>query len=190
MRELIAILMCVAALLVAVGSSLVFAARHNAAVPSIEISKKPDQTTIAQPSPSTVGTSPPVIPAPAALVATSLPTPVASAVPSATTVAPVVRTPGQEPSPSAAGRGSFKNRGGSTCHSIAGTGNPRHPLDGAGSQWTAVQLHAWITGSGFAAERLPASVTRRKQRYTSIPEPEMNALINCLSQLKATQPGK
>ena len=188
MRELIAILVCVAALFVAVGSSLVFAARHNAAVPSIEISKKPDQTTIAQPSPSTVGTSPPVIPAPAPLVATSPPTPAASATPPATTVAPVVPTPGREPG--AAGLESIKTLGCLTCHSIAGTGNPRHPLDGVGSQWTAEQLHAWITGSGFAAERLPASVTRRKQRYTSIPEPEMNALISCLSELKATQPGK
>ena len=173
MRELIAILVCVAALFLAVGSSLVFAARHNPAVPTIENSRKPDQTTISQPSPFTAETSPP--------------TPVASAVPPATTVAPVVRTPGQEPS--AAGRESFKNRGCSTCHSIAGTGNPCHPLDDVGSRWTAEQLHSWITGSGFAAERLPASVVRRKQQYTTVPEEEMNAMIQFLSSLKTPQHG-
>ena len=188
MRELIAILMCVAALFLAVGSSLVFAARHNAAVPSIESSKKPDQTTFAQPSPSTVGTSPPIIPAPTPLVAMSSPTPVDSSTPPATTVAPVVPTPGQEPG--AAGLESIKTLGCLTCHSIAGTGNPRHPLDGVGSQWTAEQLHAWITGSGFAADRLPASVARRKQQYTRIPQEEMDALIGFLSDLKTVQRGK
>ena len=174
MRELLAILVCVAALCVAVGLSFVFAVRHNAAVPAADIPAKVDQTTIAQPLPSTVATSPP--------------TPVPSVTPLGTTSAPVVPTPGQESG--AIGRESFNRRGCSACHSIAGTGNPRHPLDGVGSNWTAEQLHAWVTGSGFAAERLPASVARRKQRYTSIPDEEMNALIGFLSDFNTTQGGK
>jgi len=187
MRELVAILVCVAALCVAVGSSVGFAVRHNSAVPPADLPTKADQTTIAQTFSPTVAAPSPQIPTPAPLVATSPPPAVPTATPVATVVAPVAPTPGEESD--AAGRESFKNRGCSTCHSIAGTGNPRHPLDGVGSRWTAEQLHAWITGSGFATERLPASVAHRKQQYTSIPRDEMNALVRFLSDLKTTQRG-
>jgi len=182
-RELIAILVCFAAVSVAVGSSLVFAARHNATVPAADIHKQHDQTTIAQSFPSTVAISKPLMPIPASPASTSAPT----ATPG-TIVSPMVPTPGQEPG--AAGRESFKSLGCSTCHSIASAGNPRHPLDDVGSRWNAEQLRAWITGSGFAAERLPASVVGRKQRYTSIPPEQMDTLIAFLSGLKADQRGK
>lgn len=172
MRELIANLVSVAALCIALGSSFVFAVRHNAVVPAA--SDKVDQSTIAQPLPSTL--------------ATSAPTPVASVPPPAMTSVPAVPNSGQDSA--GIGRESFKNRGCSTCHSIAGTGNPHLPLDGVGSRWTAEQLHAWVTGSGFAAERLPASVARRKQQYTRIPQEEMDALIGFLSDLKTVQRGK
>ncbi len=182
MRELITILVCVAALFVAVGSSLVFAARHNAAVPTADIREQHDQTTIAQSSPSTVATS-------TSLILVSTP-PGSNSAPAASpprSVARMMTTLGQEPG--AAGRESFKSLGCSTCHSIAGAGNPRHPLDEVGSRWTAEQLRAWITGTGFAAERLPATTVARKQRYTSIPPEQMDAIIAFLSALKADQRG-
>ncbi len=71
-----------------------------------------------------------------------------------------------------------------TCHAIAGSGNPRYPLDGTGDRWTTEELPHWILGTGVAADELSTAVRRRKQRYQSLPPEDLNALVSYLSSLK------
>jgi mono/diheme cytochrome c family protein len=101
-------------------------------------------------------------------------------------IAPV-RQPEPPPSPAGdttPGRAVFGAQGCESCHSIAGRGNPRYPLDDVGARRTPAELRRWILGEGAAAAELPASVQRRKQRYRALPETELAALIAYLSSLR------
>lgn len=82
------------------------------------------------------------------------------------------------------GRTLYERQGCSTCHSIVGIGNPRHPLDGTGDRWTTDELPHWILGTGDAAAELSTAVRRRKQRYHNLPPEDLNALVSYLSSLK------
>lgn len=82
------------------------------------------------------------------------------------------------------GRAVYAQQNCSTCHSIAGEGNPRHPLDGVGARWEAAELRAWIVGTGVAADILPAAIVKRKQRYQNMPEDDLTALVAFLTSLK------
>ncbi len=75
----------------------------------------------------------------------------------------------------------------SSCHSIAGDGNPRYPLDSVGSHLNREDLLAWTTGTGAAADILPPGIVRRKQRYRSLPQDNLDALVSYLSTLKASK---
>jgi mono/diheme cytochrome c family protein len=77
----------------------------------------------------------------------------------------------------------YAREGCATCHSIAGTGNPRNPLDGAGDRWAPDELEAWTLGAGIAADQLPAAIIRRKQRYRALPADDLKALAAYLSTL-------
>ena len=100
-------------------------------------------------------------------------------VPASPTVAPM-------PSPDAVrGREVYNQQGCSSCHAIAGEGNPRNPLDEAGVRRTAVELREWITGTGAATRQLAPAVVRRKHRYQEIPDAELQALVDYLAGLAA-----
>jgi mono/diheme cytochrome c family protein len=85
------------------------------------------------------------------------------------------------------GRAVYEQQNCATCHSIAGAGNPRNPLDGVGATWSAIEMEEWITGTGAAAEVLPAAIAKRKQRYRAIPAADRAALVAYLLTLKPTQ---
>lgn len=160
MREQIARGIVFLTLVMILGLSALFAARHNREAP------KP-------------GFEPPSAPAP--VVTPPVSAPVAApevAEPSAIATAPSVER----------GREVFAEQRCSGCHSIAGEGNPRSPLDGVGAHLKADELRMWILGSGEAAEVLSNAVQRRKQRYQSIPETDMTALIAYLQTLKTAAP--
>jgi mono/diheme cytochrome c family protein len=82
------------------------------------------------------------------------------------------------------GRVVYNREGCATCHSIAGAGNPRSPLDGAADRWGPDELEAWTTGAGIAADLLPAGIVRRKQRYQAIDAEDLEVLIAYLSTLR------
>jgi mono/diheme cytochrome c family protein len=97
-------------------------------------------------------------------------------------------TPTAEPvrSPDAVrGREVYNAQGCSSCHAIAGVGNPRNPLDDVGSHRTAAELREWITGTGTATDQLSPAVVRRKQRYQELSEAELQALVAFLASLTA-----
>jgi len=156
MRENIARSFCLVALAVAVLLSWAFAARHNPAEAQVTAFAAVAEV---PPDPS---------PAPPASLA----------------AAPDRPSPAPTPETIARGVAAYDRHNCATCHAIAGTGNPRYPLDGAGSRWDAAELREWTTGTGVAAEVLSPAILRRKQRYREMPEEEMAALVAYLSTLK------
>ena len=87
--------------------------------------------------------------------------------------------------PTQPGRIVFEQQKCTTCHSIAGTGNPRYPLDAVGKELSKDDLKHWVTGTGIATNRLSVTIIRRKAHYQSLPELEMNSLVDYLSTLNA-----
>jgi mono/diheme cytochrome c family protein len=87
----------------------------------------------------------------------------------------------------ARGRAVYAEQRCASCHAIAGEGNPRFPLDGVGAQLNPDELRQWITGTGGAAEVLTPTVQRRKQRYLTLPEPDLAALVAYLGTLRTAR---
>lgn len=169
MREIIARLVCGLTLMVVVGLSFLFAAAHNrpaVAAPAVAASLP----TKAKPDAGSVGTR--------ARADAKTAAPIESA------AAPVA---GPESSAAKAqierGRTVYSDQKCATCHSVAGSGNPRNPLDGAGQRWDAAELRAWITGTGVATELLQPAIAKRKQRFQQLPEPDLAALVAYVASL-------
>ncbi len=158
MREIIARVVCVLAVIVVVALSLWFASVHNRPAPAG--SPRPVATPVAAAdrTNTTAGTQ---------LAVPSAPAPVATAADD--------------------GRGPaiFAEQHCATCHSIADAGNPRSPLDGVGDRHGLEELRMWITGTGVATAKLPAAIAKRKQRYQTMPEDDLRALVAYLAGLKA-----
>lgn len=84
----------------------------------------------------------------------------------------------------ALGRKVFAEQRCASCHAIAGEGNPRSALDGVGAEFKPDELRQWITGTGKAADLLTPAVQRRKQRYQTLPEQDLDALVAYLGSLQ------
>jgi len=69
------------------------------------------------------------------------------------------------------------------CHSIAGQGNPRNPLDGVGKKRTASELRNFITGADTLQGVLTTSIRKMKQKYKELPDDELDALIIYMQSL-------
>lgn len=65
-----------------------------------------------------------------------------------------------------------------TCHSIAGVGNRRNPLDGVGSRLTEEQIRTWIV----APKEMKPDV--RKPAYPKLAKERLEALVAYLASLK------
>ena len=71
----------------------------------------------------------------------------------------------------------------SLCHSVAGKGNPKGPMEEAVGKLTAVEIRAWITDAkGMTAktkaERKPA------MKEFALPKDDVDALVAYLTSLK------
>lgn len=162
MREIIARLVCIVSICAVVALSLRFASVHNPTERSAtRIVAMPPAPAIAP------GKAPAVEPA-----AGPEPKPETMVTPAALQ----------------RGRNVYEQQRCATCHSIAGEGNPRNPLDDAGTKHDATALEEWITGAGKAAEVLPPSIAKRKQRYRALPREEIDALVAYLSTLRSAKP--
>lgn len=64
------------------------------------------------------------------------------------------------------------------CHSIAGQGNRRYPLDGVGSRLTLDQLRKWIV----APREMDPKV--RKRAYDKLSAADVEALVSYLASLR------
>lgn len=90
-----------------------------------------------------------------------------------------------EPERIEAGKQVYQQQNCSRCHSIAGEGNPRNPLDNLGEKRSAEELRDYITG----ADRLQKTISERslklKQQYRLLPADELDALIVYMQSLRS-----
>ena len=73
----------------------------------------------------------------------------------------------------------------SMCHSIAGKGNAKGPLDGVGSKLTAAEIHDWIVDPVAMTKKTNA--TRKPPmaaKYKSLPKEDLDALVAYMASLK------
>ena len=84
----------------------------------------------------------------------------------------------------ATGRSVFETQGCMLCHSIAGKGNPRSPLDGVGGRYSAEAIRQWILAPVELKNKLPARAFQAKQTYRHLPVEELDALVAYLKNLK------
>jgi len=63
------------------------------------------------------------------------------------------------------------------CHSVAGKGNPKTPLDDVGSRMTADEMKKYITGPKLV------KADSKMKAYTSLPAEDLDALVAYLQTL-------
>ena len=73
----------------------------------------------------------------------------------------------------------------SMCHSIAGKGNAKGPLDDVGSKFTSEQIHEWIVDPvGMSAKQKATRKPAMPAKYASLPKEDLDALVAYLASLK------
>ena len=71
------------------------------------------------------------------------------------------------------------------CHSIAGAGNKKGPLDDVGTKLTPDQIKAWITDpEGTAAKTTPPPTRKPPMKKKPLSGEEIDTLVVYLSTLK------
>lgn len=88
-----------------------------------------------------------------------------------------------EPSKIKAGKEVYRQQTCARCHSIAGEGNPRNPLDGAAEVYSAEELREWITGGDSLQDKLPEYILRLKQKYKKLSDDDLESLVIYLQNL-------
>ena len=70
------------------------------------------------------------------------------------------------------------------CHSIAGKGNAKGPLDGIGSKLTAEEIRLWIVDPKTMTEKTKAPRKPMMKPYPSLPKADLDALVAYMVSLK------
>lgn len=83
-----------------------------------------------------------------------------------------------------AGRQVYRQQVCARCHSVAGQGNPRNPLDGVGARRTAEELRDWIIGAEALQGELPERAFKLKQAYTELSGDNLDALVIYMQSLR------
>ena len=71
-----------------------------------------------------------------------------------------------------------------TCHSVAGKGNPKGPLDGVGSKLTADEIRAWIVNAPEMTAKTKAERRPFMRAYPNLEKPDLDALVAYMQSLK------
>lgn len=71
----------------------------------------------------------------------------------------------------------------SICHSVAGVGNKKLPLDGVGGKLTADQMREWIVNPAEAAKKHNSTAKPPMRAYANLPKPELDALVAYMMSL-------
>ena len=73
----------------------------------------------------------------------------------------------------------------SMCHSIAGKGSAKGPLDDVGSKLKAEEIRQWIVDPVAMTAKAKATRTpKMPAKYASLPKDDLDALVAYLSSLK------
>jgi len=70
------------------------------------------------------------------------------------------------------------------CHSIAGEGNVKGPLDGCGSKLTAAEIKEWIVNPKEMTAKTKAARKPFMKAYPSLPQADLDALVAYMQSLK------
>ncbi len=90
--------------------------------------------------------------------------------------------PSADPKLVEAGRRVYAEQDCVRCHTIAGRGNPRSPLDGVGARLSAAEIRRWITPSQEPAALSDGFQARHANR--SLTESQREALVAYLHSLR------
>lgn len=82
------------------------------------------------------------------------------------------------------GKQVFQDQGCARCHSVAGIGSARSPLDGVGTRLSASEIRGRAIGTPDQQDALPPAVYRAKQAFQKLPEEEIGALIAYMQSLR------
>ena len=83
----------------------------------------------------------------------------------------------------AAGQKLYETQKCSLCHSVAGKGNVKGPLDGVGKKHTAANLKLWITQPAEMAKKQSATRKPPMKSFASLPAADVDALVAYLQTL-------
>jgi mono/diheme cytochrome c family protein len=72
----------------------------------------------------------------------------------------------------------------SVCHSVAGAGNKKGPLDDVGSKLSATEIRQWITAAPDMAAKAKADRKPVMKAYTTLAKDDLDSLVAYLQTLK------
>jgi cytochrome c2 len=72
----------------------------------------------------------------------------------------------------------------SMCHSIAGKGNAKGPLDNVGAKLSEEEIRQWLIAPRVMAEKTKATRKPLMPEYTKLPKEDLDALIAFMRSLK------
>jgi len=72
----------------------------------------------------------------------------------------------------------------SMCHSVAGKGNAKGPLDSVGNKLTAEAIQEWLVKPAEAAKKANATRKPPMKAYASLPKEDLDALVAYMLSLK------
>jgi mono/diheme cytochrome c family protein len=70
------------------------------------------------------------------------------------------------------------------CHSIAGVGNKKGPLEGVGAKLSADAIRQWLVEAPAMAAKTKAERKPPMKAYATLPKVELDALVAYLQSLK------
>jgi mono/diheme cytochrome c family protein len=70
------------------------------------------------------------------------------------------------------------------CHSIAGKGNPKGPLDDVGSRLTAEEIRLWMVNPAEMTKKTNAQRKPPMRAYPNLPQEDLDALVAYMLSLK------
>lgn len=88
-----------------------------------------------------------------------------------------------DPPRQAEGRAVYDAQDCARCHSIAGRGSPRSPLDGVGARLSREEIRQWITGADEVRDDLSPRALSAKRAFQKLPADELDALVMYLEGL-------
>jgi len=84
----------------------------------------------------------------------------------------------------AAGEKVYADQKCSVCHSIAGKGNKKGPLDKIGTKLSADDLRSWITDAPAMAAKAKAQRKPPMKAYSTLAKADVDSLVAYLQSLK------
>jgi mono/diheme cytochrome c family protein len=88
-----------------------------------------------------------------------------------------------QPALVAKGQAAFAAQKCSMCHSVAGKGNPKGPLEGVGAKYKPAELRLWLTDPAGQAAKHNATRKPAMRDFSKLPAEDLDALVAYLQSL-------